>query len=419
MFDCLVLSNNRPSLNAARHISKKFSSSIKTVVFFPMVYDVPSKEEYIDRLDYEPDEEGHRGPPKFAEQHLDIVYWRHCTLASDQRTFLQSGEFVAFLSVVFSNLVNARKLFFRAVTKTRWRTELRRLGISKAKSCSIVDCGVSAVKHRDFYITPQQYYVYSSNDRLNPYSIKHPLEEWWYPITIALSASSSRITEIGKATTDGFDCSLSIRAFNSASPLTKYIEERLGTLTKLWLSVYTNAACQTDQACCASNDVARALSAARNLEYLCLSSWVDIEKFTKHDDDEFMDLGSFLEGCDFPKLHSLDLDGFEASEESDLVALLQGSPHLQSLSLSSMGLRSGSWSRAVERIKTTMKLERISLGRLCVHSGPEATFWFVSPCWMVDNFFFQDGENPCTPEARERMWMSSCRQWPEPVDPMT
>jgi len=310
---------------------------------------------------------------------------------------MENGECLAMLSIAFRASTNARALVFGGPSEIENMREwgMQRYGVSRDDLCPSSGCTIETRDHLDFYITPGSYY-------------RRPMEEMWYPAMTALSASDSQISEIDLSIGEGWgwDSCLSISAFDSTLPQVKYVRNRLEVLVKLRLELGLLPTDSAEQACCNRGDVAKALSTAHNLETLwlhaCRPNWngngPDLS-LRQSRGSLFTPLDLFLGGCQLPRLQSLILQSFEATVP-DLLALLQGSPHLQSLALSAFSLTRGSWEGFVEQARGTLKLKRIILHYL--HGFGYAVPWNNYLVWhtpMVDDFFFGSGENPFTRDA--------------------
>lgn len=123
------------------------------------------------------------------------------------------------------------------------------------------------------------------------------------------------------------------------------------------------------------------------------------ESINSFEESIFTSLNLFLDRCQFPRLRSLILQSFEAFE-TELLALLQGSPRLRSLTLSAFSLTRGSWEGFVEQARGTLNLKRVALHFL--HGFDYNDSWDNYLDWhtpMVDGFFFSSGENPFSRSA--------------------
>lgn len=408
LFDHVSISNNNVSLQIAKAIVGTFSSSIKTILFENVFYPEFSFQDYYLKITRK--NGGILRKPIGVETHghIERAHQAYSRLAAEQKEISESGRGLAVLSVVLSTCTNARVLAFGTHSADSGM-DLRKLGIVDGEFCSIPNC-VSPDETAG-YMPEYSKLCHTSFFFHKPETcFRQPMGEFWYPAMVALAESSSQITEIDMCSDHwGWEDGLSIQAFNSTQKPVKYVRDRLGMLTKLHLQISVDTADPTEEASYLRCDVAKLLSEARNLEDLWLCANLPDNTYESLDwygPIPFGSLECFLGDCQLPKLRSLILQNFQASE-AEISALLNGLPRLQTLFFSAFALTAGSWERVAHRMRRIPNLKKILLhwlrGFARQNPADAADDWLASNRPTIDDFFFRGGENPFTPEAMARL----------------
>lgn len=155
-----------------------------------------------------------------------------------------------------------------------------------------------------------------------------------------------------------------------------------------------------DHRCYLEGSVARALSAAQNLESLCIRLSCGTED---HIPVTAFD-AIFDENCQFPKLRSLILSGFNSTLEQ-LLQFYDISNGLEQLTLQGHTLESKTWEEFATKTRASLtSLKSIELS--WVSGGMPSTFgefsdgeFSLDTFGRVQDFFFRDGANPFSEQA--------------------
>ena len=187
---------------------------------------------------------------------------------------------------------------------------------------------------------------------------------------------------------------ISSSAFDMSGSQGLYVRESFAHLIKLRLTLTEDLnrwSTRIGDAYVQGN-IAKALATAINLEQLELD-------FGELDSPSFE---AILEGCEFPKLKSLNLSWIMSSE-NQLVGLLRSSPGLETLQLSYHGLMQGLWERVAHWIKVSLRPLSVHLGM--ISGGMPKPFdgddWWCFSQQEVEDFILRNGDNPFTKAALE------------------
>ena len=176
-------------------------------------------------------------------------------------------------------------------------------------------------------------------------------------------------------------------------------------LKKLRLSLCSDDVIESDDDDDNNNDTAlqvtRAISAAINLEYLCLDLAEDFLPWNHPNPDRaHTSFDMILGSCRFPKLKSLILVNFE-STAGELRRLIKAcAKTLEHLTIDTYMLSSGLWEHLFSELRDTLHLKSVFVTKVCGGlRQPYDELVMANRCDATSKFFFGGGRNPYTVKA--------------------
>ncbi|KAL9133873.1 MAG: hypothetical protein Q9175_004946 [Cornicularia normoerica] len=401
LFDQIAFSPSFRALSLANDIASHFGCHVKTLFYFPVNYRQLTLAEFTDisqnirdddmiegciRQDVE---DGHTDNQSLR-LHIEHSFNSYSSRAKEQLDLYRSGRHNAHLIYIMSKIPTAKKLVIAATGSCEHIRikDMRHLGIVSSDLCPRNDC------------------ILSPEDHLNMQPVPHcfgrpEIGDFFHPMMHALHATRSTITELDiqvhkpKKDTSAL---LAVSAFSASVPQSRYLTNRLSTMTKLRFDLGIDARSTADEEVFNRKDVAKALATARNLECLYISLPDDFED-TLQDPDSPRTFDAILGGCQYPKLKSLVLECFDANE-AELLGFLKCSTKLEALYMHDVNLISGSWERIADELRRVMHPKEVELS--CLRQDNWAAFvYHTSPSSIRDvgEFFLRQGENPFTAQA--------------------
>lgn len=380
LFDEVFLSTNPADFEIADLTMRTFTPFIKTVTF-SSVYYMPVQWIVSKREGKSQVPKSMRGEDSdLFDQHLRIEYANYCRLGDEQQEALESGTCLAQLISALQYLPNLQKLVLAdfGCKGVRSEMELRGRGHWNADEvCPLSRCSTSKIGHLRFRVRPQSG---SYHKKANPWSLamlalwatKHPLKE------LALEPQKWR--------------GLPICHFDMKMQRPYELRNIFQSLKKLRLVL--DDVSEPEDPVDLEGSVARALSAAKNLESLCIQlgggTWNQFNKSVTA-------FGAILDkNCQFPKLRSLILSEFDSTQEQ-LLDFFDISNGLEQLTLQGHHLKSGTWKEfATKTRESLLSLKDIELSFSYEGWHHEE---FCDCFGRVQDFFFRDGANPFSEQA--------------------
>jgi hypothetical protein len=387
LFNQVVLYPNQAAFDIADLVITRFKLHITTIVLFQASPRELTRAEFETEFRERMFLDNIRDDHSAFQSHMDLWFSLYTKRRKLENSLYNCNDFAVGLSFAFLKLPRLRKLIigqpdFRCAHMEK--KHLRHLGIKRSELCNVDNCRLSHEEHIKYQPLPRSLFNPEALNLLRAASFA--LGEYGHSIT-ELDMEYYYFSDVKSLAASRF---LSLRAFDISMSQSHHLGNGLSRLKRLHLGFDLSLAYYPR---CLEifreGHTATALSRAINLESLYLVAF--------HGGNRRLRTSSFaaiLGGCRFPKLRSLVLEGFMATED-ELRQFVQASPSLLYLLLSDIVLISGSWKRFGDSVRPSLKLQRIMLeqllqmddkGKLRLHFGYSKA--------ILKDFFLRAGPNP-------------------------
>ncbi|CAD6590192.1 MAG: hypothetical protein ASARMPREDX12_004223 [Alectoria sarmentosa] len=354
LFREVFLSINRADLEATELIIRHFGIYVKKLSFSSVYYKAHGRNSFQQATRNQI-----HGRPKDGckASHLQNAYQNHYRLREreEQREDRESGMYLAYIIFALQSLPNLKRLILTDFGAGEISTEeqLRGRGFRHAVGvCPLTECKFRDIDHLQYQVRPQS-------------DFSHTAFSPWNVAMLALWSSRQTLKELATLPTTSY---LSLRCFEMGIRRPYSLCDIFQSLTNLRLDICIGSqpGDTLGTRCYTNGYVSQALSAARNLEFLCL--WANVA--TESINYELITIFQSLLGtCRFPKLRSLILN-------------------------------SKTWEElAIKMRESLSSLKDIEVS--CLYGGRPVTCrgGFNVPIVRVRDFFFRNGANPFSEQA--------------------
>lgn len=388
LFDGIFMSPNRKDLETAEAMIGQFAYHIKTLTFSSVYYKAMCRTKFT----LEAKRQIPRSRKKVWKHHQAYAFRKYCEVRNHQKGLLETGTCLAYLCRALRNLPNLQKLSVKDLGSEPFGSVNNLYDDRLAESlgpCEEIGCQVPQNEHLGFLVRPQSGFF-------------HEVANSWNLVMLASWAVGTLVREL--AVDSG--ANLPLRSFlDTEKPWNLYLIFQ--SLTKLRLNLVIDLDSSgredyMDADCFRRGLVSHALSGAKNVRCLYIKAIIRIDL------DEYKPMTPFqtiLGTCQFPKLRSLILSGFDSTTE-ELLTFLGASTQLQQLTLIHHGLLSGTWEKAADCMRGFLKsLQEVVINNVhddLAASSPVLNYLqgrYMDHFGRVQDFFFRDGPNPFNAES--------------------